>query len=444
MGEVRVGATGGSPVRGYLMKLLIKNGRLIDPAEKKDGIFDILCSEGKVEKVAKGLAATGAEQVVNARGWIVSPGFIDLHTHLREPGFEYKEDIKSGTEAAAAGGFTTVLCMANTQPVNDNAVITEFIVRKAKEVGLVRVSPVGAISKGLEGKALAEIGQMAEAGIVAVSDDGRCVMDSYLMRKAMQYARGFGLLVISHAEDENLCGAGSINEGLVATELGLPGSPNAAEEIIVARDIALAELTKARLHIAHLSTRVSLDLVRAAKKRGVAVTCEVTPHHLMLTDEAVRGYRTEASMRPPLRSKADVAALRKGLKEGVIDAIATDHAPHASFEKEVEFVKAAHGLVGLETALPLALKLVEDKVIPLRDVIKLLSSQPSKIAGFKGRGTLQAGSEADITVFDPSEKIKVDASRFKSRSRNTPFDGWALKGRVKCTIVGGKVVHDER
>jgi dihydroorotase len=399
--------------------------------------------EGKVEKVAKGLAPSGGDQVLDARGWIVSPGFVDLHTHLREPGFEYKEDIRSGTESAAAGGFTSILCMANTQPVNDNAVITEFIVRKAKEVGVVRVSPVGAISMGLEGKTLAEIGQMSEAGIVAVSDDGRCVMDSALMRKAMQYARGFNLLVISHAEDENLSGPGSINEGLVATELGLPGSPNAAEEIIVARDIALAELTKARIHIAHLSTRTSLELVRAAKKRGVAVTCEVTPHHLMLTDEAVRGYRTEASVRPPLRSSEDVAALRKGLKEGVIDAIATDHAPHASFEKEVEFVKAAHGLVGLETALPLGLKLVEDKVIKLPDLIRLLSANPAKIAGFKGRGTLRPGSTADIAIFDASEKVKIDASRFKSKSSNTPFDGWNVKGRVKYTIVGGKVAYHE-
>lgn len=336
-----------------------------------------------------------------------------------------------------------MLCMANTKPVNDNAVITEFIVRKAREVGRVRVVPVGAISKGLEGKTLAEIGQMAEAGIVGISDDGRCVMDSALMRKAMQYARGFGLLVISHAEDENLSGPGSINEGTVATELGLPGSPNAAEEIIVARDIALAELTKARLHVAHLSTKVSLELVRAAKKRGVAVTCEVTPHHLFLTDEEVRGYRTEASVRPPLRSSEDVAALRKGLKEGVIDAIATDHAPHASFEKEVEFVKAAHGLVGLETALPLGLKLVESKTISLGDLIRLLSANPARIAGFKGRGTLKVGSDADLVVFDPSEKIKVDASRFKSKSRNTPFDGWSLKGRVKMTMVGGKVVYDD-
>lgn len=425
------------------MKLLIKHGRLIDPAEKKDGTFDILCADGKVEKVGKGISPAPGDQVIDAKGWVVSPGFVDLHTHLREPGFEYKEDIKTGTESAAAGGFTTVLCMANTKPVNDNAVITEFIVRKAREVGAVHVVPVGAISKGLEGKTLAEIGQMAEAGIVAISDDGRCVMDSALMRKAMQYARGFGLLVISHAEDECLSGPGSINEGLVATELGLPGSPNAAEEIIVARDIALAELTKARLHIAHLSTRGSLELVKAAKKRGVAVTCEVTPHHFMLTDEAVRGYRTEASMRPPLRSEADVAALRQGLKEGVIDAIATDHAPHAPFEKEIEFIKAAHGLVGLETALPLTLKLVDDKVIKLADAVRLLSSNPARIAGLSGRGTLKAGSEADLVVFDPSEKVTIDSDKFRSKSRNTPFNGWSLKGRVKMTIVNGKVKYDE-
>jgi len=444
------------------MKLLIKNGRVIDPAQNRDGIFDILCVDGKVHRVEKKISLLGSDEnpaqpvrgagvrgapeapptIIDAKGLVVAPGFIDLHTHLREPGYEYKEDLKSGTEAAAAGGFTTVLCMANTQPVNDNAVITEFIVRKAREVGLVRVVPVGAISKGLEGKSLAEIGQMADAGIIGVSDDGRCVMDSALMRKAMQYARGFNLLVISHAEDEDLSGPGSINEGLVATELGLPGSPNAAEEIIVARDIALAELTRARLHVAHLSTRGSLDLVRAAKKRGVAVTCEVTPHHLMLTDEAVRGYRTEASMRPPLRSAEDVAALRKGLKEGVIDAIATDHAPHASFEKEVEFVKAAHGLVGLETALPLCLKLVEEKVIRLPDLVSLLSTRPAKIAGFKGRGTLKVGSEADVTIFDPEEKRKIDASRFRSKSRNTPFDGWSVKGRVHYTLVAGKVVYE--
>ncbi len=425
------------------MTLLIKNGRLIDPIEKRDGTFDVFCSEGKVEKIGRNLSMTAVDQVIEARGWVVSPGFIDLHTHLREPGFEYKETIRTGTEAAAAGGFTSILCMANTHPVNDNAVITQFIVKKAKDEGIVNVYPVGAISQGLEGKALAEIGRMAEAGIVAISDDGHCVMDTALMRKGMQYARGFQLLVISHAEDENLSGPGSINEGIVATELGLPGSPNAAEEIIVARDIALAELTRARLHVAHLSTRVSLELVRAAKKRGVSVTCEVTPHHLTLTDEEVRGYNTNASVRPPLRSKEDVEALRKGLKEGVIDAIATDHAPHASFEKEVEFVQAAHGLIGLETALPVCLKLVEEKVLKLPDLIRLFTANPAKVAGLKGKGSLRVGQDADITIFDPNEKLKVNASKFKSKSRNTPFQGWTLAGKVKCTIVGGKVVYDD-
>lgn len=425
------------------MRVLIKNGRLIDPAVRRDGIFDLLCSNGKVQKIGRGIKES-FEELIDAKGMIVSPGFIDLHTHLREPGFEYKETIRTGTEAAAAGGFTSILCMANTLPVNDNAVITEFIVKKGREEGIVNLLPVGAISKGLEGKTLADIGQMAEKGIVGISDDGRCVMDSALMRKAMQYARGFNLLVISHAEDENLSGQGSINEGIVATELGLPGSPNAAEEIIVARDIALAELTRARLHIAHLSTKVSLELVRAAKRRGVAVTCEVTPHHLTLTDEAVRGYNTNASVRPPLRSAEDLKALRRGLQEGTIDAIATDHAPHASFEKEVEFEKAAHGMAGLEIALPVCLKLVEERVIRLPDLIQLLAANPAKILGWKTKGTLREGTDADITIFDPAEEVTIDAARFRSKGRNTPFQGWTLRGKVKATIVGGKIVYQEK
>ncbi len=427
-----------------MTRILIKNGRLIDPASKKDGVFDLICSERKIEKVGKGLKGNGCDEVIDAKDLIVSPGFIDLHTHLREPGFEYKETIQTGTQAAAAGGFTTILCMANTLPVNDNAVVTEFIMKKGREEGIVNVLPVGAISKGLEGKTLADIGQMAKAGIVAISDDGHCVMDSALMRKGMQYARGFGLLVISHAEDENLSGAGSINEGLVATELGLPGSPNAAEEIIIARDIALAELTRSRLHIAHLSTKVGLELVKAAKKRGVEVTCEVTPHHLTLTDEEVRGYNTHALVRPPLRTAEDVRALKVGLREGVIDTIATDHAPHASFEKEVDFVKASPGLVGLETALPLCLKFVEDRILKIGDLIQLFSANPAKILGLSQKGKLKEGSDADITIFDPSEKIKVDASKFYSKSRNTPFHGWALRGKVKYTLVNGRIVYHEK
>lgn len=423
------------------MMLLIKNGNVVDPSSKRSGAVDILCMNGKIHMVGKNLSIDRADRIIDAKDLIVCPGFVDLHTHLREPGYEYKENIRTGLQAAVAGGFTSVLCMANTLPVNDNSVITEFIIKKGKAEGLANLYPIGAISKGLDGKTLADIGQMAEAGIVGISDDGRCVMDSALMRKALQYARGFNLLVISHAEDETLSGQSSINEGLVATELGLPGSPNAAEEIIVARDIALAELTKSRLHIAHLSTRGSLDLVSAAKGRGVMVSCEVTPHHLILTDESLRDYNTSAKVRPPLRTEVDILALQRGLKEGIIDAIATDHAPHAVFEKEVEFTQAANGLVGLETALSVCLKLVDEKVITLKDLIRLLSTNPAKIAGLKEKGSLEEGMDADITVFDPEEKWTVDTDRFRSKGRNSPFHGWKVKGRVKYTITGGQVVY---
>ncbi|MDO8643571.1 MAG: dihydroorotase [bacterium] len=421
------------------MKLLIKNGMLIDPASQKEGVYDLLVEEGKIKKIDRGIKAT-VDQVIDAKGWVVSPGFIDLHTHLREPGYGYKETIKSGTEAAAAGGFTSIVCMANTNPVNDNAVISEYIRNKAKEEGIVNVFPVGAVSKGLEGQVLADIGRMSKAGIVAISDDGRTVMNSALMRKAMQYARGFDLLVMSHCEDESLSSEDSINEGMVATELGLAGSPDAAEEIMVARDIALAELTGIRFHVQHLTTRGSLQLVTAARQRGVKVSCEVTPHHFTLSDEAVWGYNTAAKVRPPLRSKEQVAAIRQGLKSGLIQAIATDHAPHASFEKEVEFHQAANGMVGLETALPLSLKLIDDKILRLPDVVRLLTAGPASILGLKNKGTLKVGADADITIFDPKKAVTVDREKFRSKSKNTPFHGWKLKGRVEATIVAGKVV----
>ncbi len=422
------------------MKVLIQGGHLIDPATHRDGIFDLLVENGSIAKIGK--FKSPADRIIDAKGLIVSPGFIDLHTHLREPGYEYKEDIESRTAAAAAGGFTTVVCMANTQPVNDNAVITEFIRERAARVGKVNVLPVGAVSHGLEGKELADIGQMAEAGIVAISDDGKTVMNSALMRKAMQYARGFGLLVISHCEDETLSGENSINEGLVATELGLPGSPNAAEELIIARDIALAELTGTRLHVAHLSTRLGLELVAAAKKRGVKVSCEVTPHHLTMTDEAVRGYRRNAKMRPPLRAEVDRKALLKGLKNGTIDAIATDHAPHASFEKEVEFVRAANGVIGMETALPVTLKVAAEAGLTLKEVIHLLSTGPARILGFSQKGSLAVGCDADLTLFDPGEAVTIDETKFRSKARNTPFHGWKLKGKVRYTTVGGRIAYE--
>ena len=424
------------------MKILIRGGRLIDPSTKRDGIYDLLIDGGKIAAIDRKISGK-ADRVVDAKGFVVAPGFIDLHTHLREPGYEYKETIKTGTEAAAAGGYTTVVCMANTNPVNDNAVITEFIRDKAAHEGIVNLLPVGAISRRLEGKELADIGQMAEAGIVGISDDGRTVMDSALMRKAMQYASGFGLLVLSHCEDETLSGENSINEGPIATELGLPGSPNAAEELMIARDIALAELTGARLHICHLTTRVGVELVAAAKQRGVKVTCEATPHHLTLNDEAVRGYRRNAKMRPPLRSEADRQALLQGLKNGTIDAIATDHAPHASFEKEIEFVAAANGIVGLETALPLTLRVASEQNIKMPDLIRRLSAGPAEILGLKSKGSLRPKMDADITVFDPEARVTIDENRFRSKARNTPFHGWRLTGRVRYTIVGGKVVYGD-
>jgi dihydroorotase len=421
--------------------LIIRGGRVIDPAASVDAVLDILVEEGKIAAVAPGpLPAPVGAAVIEGHGRLVLPGLIDLHTHLREPGEEYKEDIASGTRAAAAGGFTSICCMANTQPPNDNAAVTEFIVRRAREVGVVNVFPVGAVSKGLAGETLAEIGEMKDAGAVAVSDDGRPVMSAALMRRALEYARSFDLPVIAHEEDLTLSAGGSMHEGFHATRLGLRGIPAEAEEILVLRDLALVRLTGGRLHIAHVSTARAVEAIRLARAEGVRVTAEATPHHLFLTDVACSEYDPDFKMNPPLRTEADRAAVRAGLADGTIGAIATDHAPHSVLEKECEFELASNGVVGLETALPLMLRLVEEGVLPLGEGVRRLTQGPAGIVGLP-KGTLAVGADADLVVVNPSAEWVVDPKALRSRSRNTAFKGWRMRGRASVTIVGGKVVH---
>ena len=421
------------------MKTLIKNGRVLDPAHQIDANLDVLVVDGKIAQIAAGLEVPDAE-TIDAGGLLLVPGLIDIHVHLRDPGYEYKEDIVSGTRAAAAGGFTAVACMPNTQPVNDNKAVTAYIRQKAAAEGQVRVYPVGCITKGLKGESLAEFGDLQAAGCVAVSDDGRPVTSGEIMRRALEYARSFQLPVISHAEDLSLVGDGVMNEGFVATQLGLRGIPWVAEDAAVARDVLLAEFTGARLHIAHVSTRGAVEIIRAAQRRGVPVTAETAPHYFTLTDEAVRGYDTHAKMNPPLRSAADVQAIRDGLADGTLSVIATDHAPHHVDEKNVEFNLALNGIVGLETALPLTLRLVEEGVLTLTEAIARLTIGPARALGLPG-GTLEVGRAADITLVDPTCKWTLDPARLLSRSKNTPFGGWQLKGAAALTMVDGRVVY---
>jgi dihydroorotase len=423
------------------MSFLLRGGRVIDPANKVDAVQDVLVANGKIERLGHDLAAPRDAELVDARGKIVCPGFIDMHVHLREPGHEYKETVATGTRAAAAGGFTAVCCMANTNPVNDNGAVTDYIVARAKAEGAVRVYPIGAVTKNLRGEELAELAELADAGCVAFSDDGRCVANAGLYRRALEYTLPFGAPVISHAEDATLSRGAAMNEGVVSTELGLPGQPAAAEDVMVARDILLAELTGAHVHIAHLSTAGAVRLVRDAKARGVRVTAEVTPHHLVLTDDAVRAWDANTKMAPPLRTKRDVEALIEALADGTIDCIATDHAPHALSEKEGEFDRAAFGIVGLETAVGVLLdRLVAPGLLPLAMLVARLSRDPARLLNLPG-GTLSVGAPADITILDPGAKTIVDPSRFHSRSRNTPFGGWTLRGGPAMTVVGGAVVH---
>jgi len=418
--------------------ILLQGGRVIDPARDFDANADVLLQGGKVARVGSGIAVPAGAKVIDVKGLWVVPGLIDMHTHLREPGQEYKENIETGTAAAAAGGFTAVCAMPNTRPPNDNRAVTELIVRRAREVGAVRVYPIGCITQGQKGETLSEMGELQEAGCVAVSDDGRGVMNSEVMRRALEYARGLGLPVIQHAEDTALSSGGPAHEGAVTTRIGLRGQPAAAESAMVARDIELVALTGAAYHVAHVSCAETVRLVRDAKARGLPVTCEVTPHHLMLTDEACAGYDTSTRVNPPLRSDRDVAAVREALSDGTIDAVATDHAPHSPVEKDVEFEQAAPGLIGLETALALCLELVETKVLSPTVLITRMSTAPARILHLSG-GTLAPGSPADVTVIDPKAAWICEPNRLRSRSRNTPFGGRSMRGRAMLTIVEGNI-----
>jgi dihydroorotase len=432
------------------MMLVIENGRVIDPAQGVDGIFDLLVDQGKIiqlkprekDRTRKGSGRKNSSNdlmVFDATGMLVIPGLIDIHTHLREPGHEYKETIKTGCQAAAHGGFTSIACLANTNPVNDNQSVTEYILKKARNEGCVNVFPIGAITKGLNGEILTEMGELKEAGVIALSDDGKSVKNSELMRRAMEYAQNFSLPIISHCEDPDLSKNGVMNEGYVSTCLGLKGVPCIAEEIMVARDIMISELTGCPLHIAHVSTAGSVKIIRDAKARGVRVTGETAPHYFTLTDEAVRGFDTNTKVNPPLRTEKDVKTVKEGLKNGTIDIIATDHAPHSSLEKDVEFEYAAPGIVGLETALPLSLMLYFGGILSLPELIAKFTVNPAKIFSLK-KGSLEEGMDADITILDLESKMTVDVSRFKSKSKNSPFHGWELKGKVVATFVGGKMV----
>ena len=419
--------------------LLIKNGRIIDPANTVDCVRDLLIVDGRIaDPTAPPHSNFSKIQEIDAEGCWVVPGLIDMHVHLREPGEEYKEDILSGTRAAAAGGFTAVACMPNTKPVNDSRAVTALILSQAEKAD-ARVYPVAAISKNSLGSALTEFGELKANGVVAVSDDGLPVRDSQLMRRALEYADDHGLLVISHSEEPSLSN-GVMNEGIFSTRLGLKGIPTAAESIMVYREIALAECLGKRVHIAHVSCAMSVDLIRSAKARGVRVTAETAPHYFTLTDEAVMGYTTNAKMNPPLRSEKDRQAIRQGLADGTFDAIATDHAPHSMLEKEVEFDRAMNGIIGLETSLPLSLSLVREGVIDEQKLVELMSVNPARILGIKG-GTLSAGAVADVTVINPEIAFTYTKEQVVSKSKNSPFLGEKLQGRAVYTIMGGRITH---
>lgn len=430
------------------MKMLLTGARVIDPAQNIDSVTDILVENGKISALGTDLlpSAKSGEatkiKVIKLDGMVLTPGLIDVHTHLREPGLEYKETIASGSRAAVGGGFTSIACMPNTDPVNDNRSITEFIRRKEIEINLANVYPIAAISKNSEGLQLTEFWDLKDAGAIAFSDDGKPVMDAALMRHALEYASSLGLPVISHCEDIHLSTGGQMNEGYFSTILGMRGIPACAEEIMVARDILLAEFTKTHVHIAHVSTAGSVRLIREAKKRGLPVTAETAPHYFTLTDESLQTYNTNLKVNPPLRSAADVMAIKEGLAAGTLDAIASDHAPHARTDKELEFEYAANGISGLETSLGLSMSLVNEGVITLPELVTRMSLSPARILNLP-KGTLATGADADITVINPQLKWIVDVKTFSSKGKNSPFQGWELQGKAILTVVGGEIKYSD-
>jgi len=425
------------------MSLLIKKGRVVDPASSTDEILDILIEDGKIKRIDKDISLKSA-QVIDASGKVVSPGLIDVHTHLRDPGREDEETIESGTRAAAKGGFTTICCMPNTEPPVDEPAVVEFIYKRAQERGVVEVLPIATITKARRGEALSEMGRLKRAGAIAFSDDGNWVANAHLMRRALEYAKMLNLPIISHCEDKTLSQDGVMNEGYFSTVLGLKGMPKEAEEIAVYRDLALARMTGSRLHIAHISTANSVRLIKEAKQRGIKVTAEVCPHHLVLTDREVTTFNTNTKVNPPLREEEDVIALREGLRDGTIDIIATDHAPHSLEEKELDYVLAPFGIIGLETALGLLVKeLVEKGVLSLMQLIAKLTINPARMLGIN-RGKILEGAKANLAIFDLEKKWKVKKEELLSKSTNSPFIGWTLPAPVECTIVGGEIVYRRR
>ena len=431
------------------MKILLAGARVIDPAQNIDAVMDVLLENGKIAQVGADLSKSikikdpAKIKILELTGMIITPGLVDMHTHLREPGLEYKETVASGVQAAVAGGFTSIACMPNTDPVNDNRSITEFIKRKAAQAALANVYPIGAISKNSAGTHLTEFWDLKEAGAVALSDDGKPVMDAALMRRALEYASSLSLPVIAHCEDTNLSAGGQMNEGYYSTILGLRGIPGIAEEAMIARDVLIAEFTRTCVHVAHVSTAGSVEIIRAAKKRGLKVTAETAPHYFTLTDDALQTYSTNLKVNPPLRGIADVQAIKEGLADGTIDAIACDHAPHARTDKELEFEYAANGISGLETSLALSLQLIREGVLTWPELIAKMSYHPSRILNLP-KGTLKTGADGDVTVIDPAWKWTVDVQAFFSRGKNSPFDHWEMQGKAVLTIVAGEIKYDGR